>query len=290
MTAISASFSQQQLRRLSKFSVDVSVDIHCHCLPGVDDGPSSMHQAIGLCRKLANDGTTTVIATPHQLGGYEGTNLGTDVLKRVGQLQDAVNAENIPLTIVAGADVRLDLRLMDLLAAGDVLTLAAGPYLLLELPHETLIDLRRPVALLAQRNIRTILSHPERHHKLAGKPDLLLPWLQAGAILQVTAGSLLGQFGPQAEKTGWQLLEAGLVSIIASDAHNTEDRPPSMTGAIAAISSRLGHAAARRVCIENPLRVLRGMDVDSPDTFRGLQRTSATVLRAPSSPRWRWGF
>jgi protein-tyrosine phosphatase len=272
--------AQPQVDRLARFSSDISVDLHCHCLPGIDDGPATMADSLSLCLQLVADGITTVIATPHQLGGYEGSNSAAVIRDLVGQLQALLDTDQVPLAVLPGADVRVDLRLIDLLNDGDVLTLAEGPYVLLEIPHEAMIDLRRPIDLLTQKGIRTIVSHPERHDAIARKPAIVLPWLDAGALLQVTAGSLLGQFGPTAKKTGWQLIENGLVSIIASDAHNTTDRPPSLTPAIAAIAMRMGHAATRRMCLENPAKVARGVSVAPVSTAGRTARSAGRGWRS----------
>jgi len=256
-----------QRSRLARFSADQSVDIHCHCLPGVDDGPQTVEEAIDLCRGLVADGITTVIATPHQLGAYEGKNSSQLIRQAVASLTDLLALSEIPLTIVPGADVRVDDQLVALLTADEIMTLADGnASILLELPHETMIDLRPLIRQLISRGITPVVSHPERHREIARKPGLVLPWLEIGACLQVTAGSLRGMFGPPAERAAWQLLEAGLVSLIASDAHGMERRAPGMSDAIDILTKRLGHAVARRLCIENPLRVLQGVEIIPPRT------------------------
>jgi len=92
---------------------------------------------------------------------------------------------------------------------------------------------------------------------------VLIPWIEQGALLQVTAGSLVGGFGPIAEKMAWDLVSANLVSLVATDAHDHVHRPPMMNAAIDALAKRLGHAVARRLCIENPLAVLQGQPMPS---------------------------
>jgi protein-tyrosine phosphatase len=254
-----------QGNRLTQFSAEQSVDIHCHCLPGIDDGPQTIEQAIDLCRGLVADGITTVIATPHQLGAYEGENSSRIIREMVESLADQLAALDIPLTVVPGADVRVDDRLIERLSADEILTLADGhAYILLELPHDTMIDLRPLIHQLKSRGLTPILSHPERHRDIAKKPELVLPWLQIGALLQVTAGSLAEIFDSHAERAAWQLIEAGMVSLIASDAHGMERRPPAMSVAIDILGNRLGHAVARRLCIENPHRVLQGEPIVPP--------------------------
>jgi protein-tyrosine phosphatase len=268
------SLARPQLDRRERFAAEESVDIHCHCLPGLDDGPTTMDDALAICRLLVADGITTVIATPHQLGGYEATNGADTVRAAVAGLSAALAVGGVPLRVLPGGDVRVDERLVERLAEGHVLTLAdGGHFILLELPHESLVDLTRPVAELMAAGITPVLSHPERNGPLARRSDPVQPWLAAGMVMQVTAGSLLGQFGPIAERAGWQMIEQGLVSIIATDAHDVDRRPPSLRAASEAITGRLGHAVARRLCIENPLKVLRG------------DRSGWTLRRPPQTPR-----
>lgn len=253
------SFAPAQRQRLHRFSVSRSVDVHCHCLPGLDDGPSTLEQAIELCGALVADGITHVIATPHQLGAYEGENDAAAIRAAVARLSAELSARSIPLQVSAGADVRVDDRLLELLGADQVLTLGdGGIYLLLELPHNTLVDLRPLIRALVDRGIVPILSHPERQTNICRNPNLLLPWIELGALLQVTAASLGGAFGPGAEQVSWRLIRGGLVSLVASDAHDARQRSPSMTLAIDAISDAMGHAVARKLCVENPRLVLEG--------------------------------
>lgn len=259
--------SNAQQRRLTHFDASDSVDVHCHCLPGVDDGPETLDQAVQLCAALTEDGFTTVIATPHQLGRYDGRNAAASVRLACNSLQDELNRRQIPLAIKPGADVRVDERIAGLLKMDEVLTLGDGrAHLLLELPHETYIDPQMLIRLLASRGIQPILSHPERHEAIRERLSRVTPWLEQGAVLQVTAGSLLGDFGADAQTAAWRLLEAGTVALVATDAHDTRRRPPRMSAAAQLIERRLGFAVARLVCIENPLRVLQGRRCSARNT------------------------
>ena len=248
--------SPQRLR-LEWFGATQSVDIHCHCLPGVDDGPATLDDAVALCRALVADGITTAIATPHQLGRYDRRNSGPEVRAAVEKLREALTRLGVPLAVLPGADVRVDERLPALLDAGHVLTLGdTGKYVLLELPHETYIDPLPLIRLLVARGIRPLVSHPERHEHVSKRPQLVVPWLKHGALLQVTSGSLVGDFGTSAERCAWELMNSAAVAFVASDAHGAVKRPPRMSAAIDLIGRRLGKAAAARVCVENPARVL----------------------------------
>ena len=247
-----------QRRRLERFGAADSVDIHCHCLAGLDDGPRTVEESVALCRALAADGFTTVVATPHQLGRYDRSNGGPAVRAAVASLRATLAAERVPLNVLPGADVRIDERILTLLGANEVLTVGdAGGYLLLELPHDTYIDPAPMIRLLSTRGLRAIVTHPERQEHVRRKPGVVLPWLRAGALLQLTAGSLLGKFGRGAEDAAWQWLAAGSATLVATDSHDTDRRPPCMTQAIDAIERRLSLEVARAVCVTNPARVLQ---------------------------------
>ena len=238
------------------------VDIHCHCLAAVDDGPATMDEALALCRGLAGDGVTVVVATPHQLGRFSDCNEAPQIREAVSVLNEELRCSGIPLTVMPGGDVRVDERICQLLEADKILTLAdGGRHILLELPHEVFIDIELLIGELASMGVQAVVSHPERHCVLARDPRVLLKWLARGAHLQVTAGSLLGEFGSTACKAAWHFLDAGWVSFVATDAHDLHGRRPCMKTAFNRISSELGDAVARKVCIENPLRVLEGRDI-----------------------------
>jgi protein-tyrosine phosphatase len=238
------------------------VDIHCHCLPGLDDGPATMSESLALCRALVNENITTVVATPHQLGQFSECNGAAQVREAVSALNEELKSNDIALAVLPGADVRVDERTCKLLKEDKILTLAdGGKYILLELPHYVLIDIEPLLADLGSMGIQSIISHPERHPGLTKEPDILAKWLECPAHLQVTAGSLLGCFGSATEKFGWGLLDSCRASFVATDCHNLNGRRPCMKAAFKRISDRLGETVARLVCIENPLRVLKGQDI-----------------------------
>jgi protein-tyrosine phosphatase len=251
-------------------------DIHCHCLPGVDDGPATMIESVALCHALAKDGFSAVVATPHQLGRFSETNEATQIRQAVSLLNEALDGSGIDLTVLPGGDVRVDERICQLLEADKILTLAdGGKYILLELPQEVFLDIEPLLAQLSSLGVQSIISHPERHPVLAKSPQgsfdpqmwpssLGIPpdWFNYPIHLQITAGSLLGHFGPQAQRAGWHFLKSGLASLVATDCHDLTRRRPCMRAAFQVISDQLARWAAKHVCIENPLKVLKGWEIE----------------------------
>ena len=257
------------------------VDIHCHCLPGVDDGPGTKLEALTLCHALVSDGIASVIATPHQLGRFSGRNEATQIREAVSLLNEELKSNDIPLTVVPGADVRVDERICQLLEADKILTLGdGGKYILLELSHGVFIDIEPLLIELSSLGIEPIISHPERHMVLAKQPGILVKWLEHSAHLQVTAGSLLGEFGIVAQKAAWHFLNSGWASFVATDCHNLEGRRPRMKAAFERIRIKLGEAIARQLCIENPLRVLTSRDM-AP--LRSVSTRKCNDERAPAN-------
>lgn len=241
------------------------VDMHCHCLPGLDDGPTSEHQALELCRLLAQDHIAVVVATPHQLGRFTGRTRPDAVRCATRQLNHELVGMGINLRIVPGAEVRLDERVSTLLAEDAILTLAdRRQHLLLELPEQAFIDIEPLIVRLVHQGADVILAHPERNIPLLEHLRVLWRWLNHGVTLQITAGSLVGHFGRTAERNAWWLLAEGWVALIATDAHDCEDAGPCMTTAFEMIRSRLGGPVARLLCSDNPLRVVRGERIRPP--------------------------
>jgi protein-tyrosine phosphatase len=200
------------------------------------------------------------------LGQFDGLVVPSRIRQATTELNAALVSENVPLRVVPGADVRVDERLPNLLDTKQILTLAdGGRYLLLELPDDIFVDVTPLLALLAARGITGIVSHPERHSYVLSRPGVALPWLEHGALLQVTAGSLMGDFGPRVEAAAWHFLSSGMAALVATDCHNLRERRPRMADAIREITRVLGRAAASRMCIANPAAVLAGAPVRMRD-------------------------
>jgi protein-tyrosine phosphatase len=257
--------AESQQRRLGRFEAERCVDIHCHCLPALDDGPADMAAAVRLARELVADGVTHVVATPHQLGRFAPFCSGGRIRQAVQNLQMELDSQGIPLQVAPGAEIRIDPRAPEMIESGELLTLGdQRHYVLIELPLETWVDPSPLVARLKDIGIATVLAHPERYEVLAARPQAVAPWLHEGALLQVNAASITGQNGPVAERLAWTWLAFGWVSLVATDAHGAHGRYPGMSAAIDRLAARMGHALARRLCLENPDAVLAGRALTPP--------------------------
>lgn len=243
-------------------------DIHCHCLPDIDDGPATIEESISLCRAIQKDCITNVVATPHQLGRYGEYNDANRIRELVIALNSELKNNGIELNIMPGADVRVDERICKFIEEDKVLTLAdKGKYILLELPHEIFIDIEPLIVDLCSMGIQPVISHPERHPILAQRPEVLRGWMEQSAHLQITAASLQGLFGNLAKNSAWQLLSMGWVSLVATDAHDPDRRLPVMFSTYESISEKLGEDVACLVCIENPAKIIENRDIMSVDSI-----------------------
>lgn len=237
-------------------------DVHCHCLPALDDGPADAMEALSLCQALVADRVDTVLATPHQLGRFDGLYDGQQIRLAVRRLNQVLLDAGLPLTVLPGAVVRLDERIGELLYMDQILTVAdGGRYLLLDLPPDAFVDPRLLFIQLGKMGVQVVLSHPERHAFLAHNPGYLRRWFDHRPCLQITAGSLLGDFGPLARRAAWTFLNERLPVLVASEAHDTGWRAPMMTVAYTWLAHRMGRFAADVLCVDNPRRLVEGEDL-----------------------------
>ncbi len=234
------------------------IDVHFHCLPGIDDGPGDWDDAVALCRAAAGQGTSAIVATPHVLRGPW---LNEDPAAR----QELIEGLNGRLggrpEILPGCEYFLGADAVEQVERGrwgPLTTLNGGRYLLLEFPPGPLAPEAESVLFeLSLLGIAPVIAHPERHAGLLRAPQQIESLVAHGAVLQVTAGSLLGDFGPAARQAARDLIHRGLVDLVASDAHSMDRRPPRLAQAREAVAREWGAAVAVRLFEDNPAALLR---------------------------------
>lgn len=233
------------------------IDLHCHILPGLDDGASSWREALDMARAAAADGIEGIVCTPHWMPGvFE--NMRDNVLRVLSEFKKKLAENEVDIEIYPGSELRLDLRLGRLLEAGKLLTLNDGRcYALIELPEsqipETLDDFFWE---LKSRGFNVILGHPERNIFLHKDPMRFFHWVQRGVLVQITAASLLGHFGKTVREFSVLLLEHNLVHVIATDAHGLHVRSPNLSEAVAVTAEIIGEENAARMVIDNPRQII----------------------------------
>jgi protein-tyrosine phosphatase len=241
------------------------IDIHCHILPGLDDGPVAWEESLEMAEMAAADGIVAIVATPHQLGNHPDVT-AKNIRIQTARLQSLLVQRGIGLELLPGADVRIDPDLPGKILHDQVLTLAdRRNHVLLELPHELYIPLDRLLGNLRSAGLTGILSHPERNQGIINQPKILSNLVNQGCLLQVTAGSLTGMFGSRIQNFAEFMIDGGFVDFIASDAHGTKSRTPLLSQAFDRVVKLAGYDKAIDMFCRNPARVYAG----SPITPRG---------------------
>jgi protein-tyrosine phosphatase len=204
------------------------IDLHCHVLPGIDDGPRTMDDSVAIARAAGAAGTRTIVATPHVSRRYP--NDPETIARLVRELNTRLAAEAVEVEIRGGGEVAMTHAIDIAPAQLTHLGLGGGPWLLVEPPlspgayslDTLLLDLQR-------RNGRILLAHPERCPAFQRDPRTLGSLVRAGMLTSITAGSLVGRFGGEVRRFALMLAQEEMVHNVASDAHDLDRRPPGMT-------------------------------------------------------------
>ncbi|ASS96085.1 tyrosine protein phosphatase [Peribacillus simplex NBRC 15720 = DSM 1321] len=217
------------------------IDIHCHILPGVDDGSADMEESFNMAKKAVEAGITHLFATPHHLN-EKYVNVKSDIMDRVVRLNESFQQENIPLTIHPGQEVRIHRDIFTSLEKEEILTLDDnGMYLLLELPSGKVPTYTQEVIYeLLLKGITPIIVHPERNKELIRNHKLLFELVQEGALTQLTSGSIIGLFGKSVQSFSKKIIEHNLAHFVATDAHNIGTRGLSLQQAYETITKAYG--------------------------------------------------
>ena len=231
------------------------IDIHCHLLPGIDDGPKSLDDSLAMARHAVKAGIKKIVATPHITPGRYDNSLKT-IQPVFNNLKASIIAENIPLEISFAAELRFDPIIMDLVNNDELPVL--GKYegerlILLEFPHSHIPPgSEELIQWLADRGVRVLIAHPERNRSVLGDIEKITPLVKLGCLLQITGGSLTGVFNDAAKQCGTELLKRGWVSIIASDAHNLHARCPELEPARKEAEKIVGEEASLEMVFGRP--------------------------------------
>jgi protein-tyrosine phosphatase len=232
------------------------IDTHLHILPGVDDGPETIEEALALARVLVEEGVHTAIATPHYNDEFQPRS-AAEIRERVHELQQVLDHHGIPLRLFAGHETLIKPGLVEDIQTGRLATLNGGRYLLLELWNSTwLPETERVIFELRAFGIVPVIAHPERYRALQKDPHRLAALLQQGVLAQLAASSLLGMQGNTARRTAEDLLKRGLIHCMASDAHGLSLRPPGVSRGIQRAIQLLGQARVYQMIETCPAAIL----------------------------------
>lgn len=235
------------------------IDIHCHILPGIDDGPIDIETSIEMLKTASNDGISHIVATPHFI--YNDKPSIKDIKDLVILLEERINLKHIAVKLLSGADIRLTYELIYGIEKNEIMTINSSRYFLLELPPLLPPNLDTFFLSIEKRGFIPIITHPERNYKFFSSIDKLKSLKDAGALIQITAMSITGEFGNQIKSFSRMLLRKGMVDFIASDAHNTAHRPPLLSRAYKETANFLNKKEAKKLFFENPLAVIENKEI-----------------------------
>jgi protein-tyrosine phosphatase len=208
------------------------VDLHCHVLPGIDDGPSTLAESVAMCQAAHRGGTRTLVATSHVNWDYPEVTAAV-IHDKVAAVNDALRVASIDVTVRSGAEVALSRagELSDLELEG--LALGGGPYVMVEFPWTSAATgAVNALRAFARRGFGIVLAHPERAPALQRDAGLVRELVESGILCCLDAGSLTGRADRHARSASWQLLAEGLAHVIASDAHDARRRPPGLAATL----------------------------------------------------------
>ena len=216
------------------------IDIHCHILPGLDDGAQRIEDSLAMARLAAQEGIRKIVATPHHMTSrYE--NPKQFVLEKVKEVNTELRANGIPVEVLPGQEIRIFGELLDDEERGLILPVNQSPYCLIEFPSNHVPSYAERLFYdMQMKGLIPVIVHPERNSQFIEQPDKLFVFVEKGTLTQVTAGSIVGKLGKKIQKFSLSLIEANLTHFLASDAHNTTTRPFYMAEAYSVIEKQYG--------------------------------------------------
>lgn len=236
------------------------IDLHCHMLPGVDDGAATEDEALLMAQVAVDSGVTDVALTPHcNVPGQFGNYRDGALLERFRRFETLLRQEDIPLSLHRGMEVFVTPELPELLEQGALLTLGGSRYLLVEFAFgEAAWFADEALHHILAQGLIPVVAHPERYYFIQDAPRHLLHWVNDGCVLQLNKGSFFGIFGRHAAQTAHWCLDCGCLHLIGSDAHSPYRRTPRLSDIYDMVADTVSPETARLLLHDNPAAILRG--------------------------------
>lgn len=229
------------------------IDLHSHILPELDDGSQSLEESLAMARMAVQSGVTVMVATPHCMDDR-----AQQVYAAWRLLREALRDTEIPLKLYLGMEIFGTADTVRLLRAGRLFPLNGSQYPLIEFSFRSTGEEETQILYQVLRaGYRPLVAHPERYGYVRENPELINLWTKMGCLLQVNRGSLLGRFGPGAQRMAAELVERGFVTAVATDAHSPRVRTPWMKDIQILLSQEYSPQLARKLLLQNPQHILR---------------------------------
>jgi protein-tyrosine phosphatase len=238
------------------------IDLHCHILPGLDDGPSNLDFSLAMARAAVEAGTQLIVATPHIRADFDVDPV--EIEPRVDLFNERLQRERLPLRVLPGAEIgwATASELDDTQLAR--LSLGSGKRVLLESPYgKKAVDVEGIIAGLVERGFQAVLAHPERCPLFQRDPERLRKIVADGTLCSITAGSMAGRFGEPVRTFTITMLREGLVHDVASDAHDHIHRPPDLVSGFAKLDGEIPglEQNAAWYTVTSPVAILAGNEL-----------------------------
>ncbi|MBP2656634.1 MAG: Protein-tyrosine-phosphatase [Firmicutes bacterium] len=241
------------------------IDVHSHILPNFDDGAKDEETALAMLALAFENGTGTIVATPHVMVN-EWLPEWETVVAECDRLAQLATAQGTDITICPGAEVAMEYDILEKLEKPGPYCINGSRYILVELPANYIPAYADEFFFILQtRGFYPILAHPERNPELAHRPERLVEWIEKGILVQMNGTSITGKMGSRVMKFAEQLVVRRMVHCLGSDAHGLRTRRPKLTDAFEKISDLRGKAAAEAIAKQNPAKVLRGEEITIPE-------------------------
>ncbi|WP_062514765.1 tyrosine-protein phosphatase [Halobacillus sp. KGW1] len=243
------------------------IDIHSHILPGLDDGAQTIEESLAMGRAAVEDGIHKIVATPHHKNGVY-KNFKNDIVIQVAELNRQFQVHGIDVEVLPGQENRIHGELIEGLKNDEILPVnSKSSYVFIEFPSGHVPRYSSQILFDTQvAGFTPIIVHPERNKQIMEHPNILHEFISKGCHAQLTAGSICGKFGKKIKKFSEQLIEADLIHLVASDAHNTSSRGFSMTEAFQEIEKTFGGSKAYQLAENAEYVVMNEALYSSPPT------------------------
>lgn len=242
------------------------IDIHSHILPMIDDGASSVNQALEMLDKAYLDGTDEIILTPHFALDYGFDNPKQKIIELYNDLEYIVEKEQIPIKIYLGTEYLYTTKTMFEQQLNEIMTMNNTDYLLMEFYFDvTRVEIITAIETVLSHNLIPIIAHPERYESVQLSETLLNDMVAKGALLQMNKSSILGRYGQFAKDTAFEMLDKKLVHFVGSDAHNPQVRTSLMYDSYMLVCDLYGSTYANKIFKENAKQMLKNIDIRKKD-------------------------
>lgn len=239
------------------------IDLHAHILPAIDDGPENMQASVEMAQAMLEVGITTVTTSSHHYPALGWHNGPEQIMAALLPLRQTLKEQGLPLELLPSSEHYYDADLLDKIRQKQVQPINDKRYILVEFSTSALPPNMPEVLFRIRRlGLEPLVAHVERYPSLASQVDQVQTLVDQGYSLQVDAGALTGAFGREQKKLSWKLLDAGLIHVVASDAHRAADLLKYVPKACALIKKRLGEKALQRLWTGNPQNIIDGKSLD----------------------------